>query len=187
MTSDPLEERLINTTSMSLSLIRLENPDDHEAIRQVNRLAFGGDDEARLVDALRCEGYVRLSLVAEADGEVVGHTLFSDLPIIGESTTVSALALAPVAVLPEYQRQGIGSALIHRGLQICRDEGHRIVVVLGHPNFYPRFGFSPGLARHLQSPFSGKPSFMAMELVPGSLSGVSGKVQYPPPFGLLGS
>jgi putative acetyltransferase len=95
--------------------IRPETTADLEAIRHVNRLAFGRDEEARLVDALRNGGYVRVSLVAEQAGQVVGHILFSDLPIITEGGTVSALALAPMAVLPERQNQGIGSALIQRG------------------------------------------------------------------------
>ena len=139
-------------------------PIDLPAIRDVNRLAFGGEDEARLVDALRDGVYVKVSLVAEEDGQVVGHILFSDLPIVTPGGTVEALALAPLAVLPSHQRRGIGSMLVGEGLRACRDAGHRIVVVLGHPEFYPRFGFSAKLAERLRSPFSG-PAFMA-ELVP---------------------
>jgi putative acetyltransferase len=164
--------------------VRHETAADVDDVRDVVRLAFGRDDEAFLVDALRADGAVRCSLVAEADGRIVGHLLFTDLDIVGPASTISALALAPVAVLPEYQRQGIGSRLIERGLEICRGDGHRIVIVLGHPNFYPRFGFSAELAARLDSPFSGKPSFMAMELAPGALEGVSGRVRYSPPFGI---
>lgn len=163
---------------------RPESPTDHEAIRQVNRLAFGQDEEARLVDALRDGGYVQVSLVAERDEQIVGHVLFSDLPIITDSGTVPALALAPMAVVPKFQRQGIGSELVRRGLNVCREQGHRIVIVLGHPEFYPRFGFSSDLARPLQSPFSGE-AWMATELVPRALDGVAGRVEYPPPFGVL--
>jgi putative acetyltransferase len=166
-------------------LIRTEKPEDREAIQRVNRLAFRRDDEARLVDALRDEGHVRLSLVAELGGVVVGQILFSDLPIVGEKATVSAVALAPVAVVPTYQRQRIGSELIRRGLDLCRDEGHRIVVVLGHPDFYRGFGFSAEIARPLDSPFAGNPAFMALELVAGALDGVRGRVEYPPPFQAL--
>ncbi len=162
--------------------IRPETAADHDAIRHVNRLAFAQDAEADLVDALRDGRYVRVSLVAEVDGQVVGHILFSDLPILTKDSTVTALALAPMAVLPEFQNQGIGSALVRRGLELCREQGHRIVVVLGHPQFYPRFGFSSQLAAHLDSPYSGRESFMALELVPGALDGVAGRVQYPPPF-----
>lgn len=168
---------------MSLS-IRRESPADIEAIRQVNRLAFGQKDEARLVDALRNEGYFQLSLVAEQDGQIVGHILFTDLNIVADNSVTAALALAPMAVLPAFQRQGIGSELVRRGLEMCREQGHRIVIVLGHPQFYPRFGFSAELARPLVSPFSGD-AWMAAELVPGALAGVEGRVEYPPPFGVL--
>jgi putative acetyltransferase len=163
--------------------IRPETAADLDAIRHVNRLAFGQDDEARLVDTLREGGYVRVSLVAEQAGRIVGHILFSDLPIITGAGTVPALALAPMAVLPERQRQGIGSALVRNGLDDCRRQGHRIVVVVGNTHFYPRFGFSSKLASALASPFGGGDSWMAVELVPGALNGVAGRVQYPPPFG----
>lgn len=163
----------------------LETAADLDAIGHVHRLAFGRDDEARLVDALREGGYARVSLVAENDGQVVGHVLFADLPIITDQGTVAALALAPLAVLPACQGQGIGSALVLRGLELCKEQGHRIVVVLGHPGFYRRFGFSTKLAAELRSPFSGRPSFMAAELVSGALDGVAGRVEYPPPFQVM--
>jgi putative acetyltransferase len=166
-------------------LIRPETSADHEAIRHVNRLAFGQDDEAQLVDALRDQGYVRSSLVAEMSDQVVGHILFSELAIVTESLSVPALALAPLAVLPEFQNQGVGSALVRRGLEVCKGQGHEIVVVLGHPSFYPRFGFSSKLAAQLESPYSVGDSFMAVKLVPGSLENVRGQVQYPPPFAVL--
>jgi putative acetyltransferase len=165
-------------------VIRPEIAADKEAILQVNRLAFGGEEEALLVDALRAGGYVRACLVAEVHGELVGHILFSDLPIVAEGTTVPALALAPMAVVPGFQKRGIGSALVRRGLEMCREQGHRIIVVLGHPDFYPRFGFSSELARRLESPYSGS-AFMALELVAGALDGVRGTVKYPPPFSAL--
>lgn len=164
--------------------IRPEVTSDHEAIRHVNRLAFGRDDEARLVDALRDGGFFRLSLVAERGGQIVGHILFSDLPILAEANTLPALALAPMAVWPEFQNQGVGSALVRRGLDECRQQGHKIAIVLGHRHFYPRFGFSPKLAARLESPFAGNDAFMALELIPGALEGVVGRVQYPPPFGV---
>jgi putative acetyltransferase len=164
-------------------VIREETPADHPVVRELNRLAFGQDDEANLVDALRADQYTRLSLVAEKNGAVIGHLLFSRLPIETAAATVEALALAPVAVLPKHRRQGVGSQLIRDGLMMCRQRGHRIVVVLGHSEYYPRFGFSAALAERLRSPFPG-PHFMALELVPGALDGVEGEVRYPPPFGV---
>jgi putative acetyltransferase len=161
--------------------VRPEQASDLEAIREVNRLAFGQQDEGRLVDALRDGGYARLSLVAEDGGRVIGHLLFSDLPIRTEGGTVGALALAPLAVIPSRQRQGVGTLLVREGLRACAEAGHRVVVVLGHPDYYPRFGFSAELAERLKAPFSG-PAFMALELVPGALAGVAGEVRYPPPF-----
>jgi len=108
--------------------------------------------------------------------------LFSRLPIVTEGGTVDALSLAPMAVLPSHQRQGVGSRLVEAGLETCRENGHKIVVVLGHPDFYPRFGFSADLAQPLESPFGGGEAWMAMELVPGALAGVEGRVEYPAPF-----
>ena len=163
--------------------IRSEAPTDHDAIRSVHEAAFGRDAEARLVDDLRAGGYARLSLVAEGDGRVVGHILFSSLSIETALGTVEALALAPLAVHPGSQGRGTGSALITEGQRRCVEEGHRIVIVLGHPEYYPRFGFSAELARRLRAPFSG-PAFMALELVPQALSAVEGEVRYPPPFGV---
>jgi putative acetyltransferase len=163
-------------------VIRPETDSDFDAIRHVNRAAFESDAEADLVDALRDGRYVEVSLVAEVDGEIVGHILFTRLPMVTETGQVDALSLAPMAVLPDHQRQGIGSRLVEAGLETCRDEGHKIVVVLGHPEFYPRFGFSAELAQPLQSPFGGGEAWMAMELVPGALAGVEGRVEYPPPF-----
>jgi len=161
--------------------VRDEQSEDEAAIRIVHERAFGQPDEADLVDALRLGGYVKVSLVAEADGQVVGHILFTDLPIQTDAVVIPALALAPMGVLPEYQRQGLGSALIGSGLESCHDRGYQAVVVLGHPNYYPRFGFSAELARQIESPYAGE-AFMATELVPGCLDGVKGRVTYAAPF-----
>lgn len=162
-------------------LIRDEDPNDCDAIRKLNQMAFQGDQESQLVDDLRRDGAVILSLVAVEDDKVVGHILFSDLLIEIESAVLSALALAPMAVAPRSQRQGIGSALVRRGLAVCREQGHRIVVVLGHPDYYPRFGFSTALAKNLRGPYSGD-AWMALELVPGALDGAKGTVRYPKAF-----
>ena len=161
--------------------IREETPADYDAIREVNRLALWGDAEGQLIDRLRAEGLMIASLVAEVDGRVVGHILFSEVAIETPGGAVRAAALAPMAVRPEWQRRGIGSALVRRGLEVCRERGHAIVLVVGHPDYYPRFGFSAELARRLSSPFSGD-AFMALELRPGALEGVTGTVQYPEAF-----
>jgi putative acetyltransferase len=149
----------------------------------VVRRAFGRDDEASLVDALRAEGAVVQSFVTVLEGRIAGHLLFSELRIVGD-TMVSASALAPVAVLPEFQRRGIGSTLVRHGLETCRSRGQAIVIVLGDPHFYARFGFSAALTVRLESVFAGRPSFMAIELVEGALKGVSGRVRYAAAFGI---
>jgi putative acetyltransferase len=164
-------------------LLRDETPSDLKAIHRVNAAAFGQEDEANLVDALRGGGYVRLSLVAECESQIVGHILFTEMAIVTGAPSVPALSLAPLAVLPEFQRQGIGAALVRRGLELARQQGHRIVIVLGHEHYYPRFGFSSQLAQPIDSPFVG-PSWMAVELVPGALAGIAGRARYAPPFGL---
>ena len=162
--------------------VRPETPADCNAAWNVNRQAFGQDDEGVLVIALQRGGYTAVSLVAEADGIIVGHILFSRIEIRTSTGVIPALSLAPMAVLPDHQNQGIGSELVRRGLKECAASGHRIVIVLGHAKFYPRFGFSAKLAEPLSSPFGGGESWMALELVPGSLKDVAGLVEYSPPF-----
>ena len=170
--------------SLAQYIVREERAGDTEAIRAVNRLAFRGNAEALLVDRLRDGGLYIVSLVAEMNGRVVGHILFSRLPIETAQGALNAVALAPMAVIPDKQLKGIGSSLVLRGLAMCRDRGERIAVVVGHPAYYPRFGFSAHLARCLKSPFSGD-MFMACELVPGALAGVSGTLRYPSAFDQL--
>ena len=165
--------------------VRPETTADYASIREVNTLAFESDVEARLVEALRDAGYVRVSLVAELDAAVVGHILFSDAPIETSRGRVPALCLAPMAVNRAHQRRGVGSELVRQGLRLCREGGHSIVHVLGHPEFYRRLGFSAELARPLTSQFGGGDVWLACELVPGALAGVAGTVVYPPPFSEL--
>jgi putative acetyltransferase len=118
-------------------IVRKETPADHAAVRRVNQLAFGTDNEADLVDALRQEANPYLSLVAIEDGQIVGHIFFSPVTIESETLTFTAMGLAPMAVLPEYQKRGIGSALVEYGFGECRRIGHNIVVVVGHSEYYP--------------------------------------------------
>ena len=161
--------------------IRAEVPADLPAIREVHTQAFGQAAEAQLVDRLREDGDFVASLVAERDGGIVGHVLFSQLQIVAPDREIAAAALAPVAVRPLFQRQGLGSTLIRAGLKRCRELGIEAVVVLGHPSYYPRFGFSAALAERLTAPYSG-PAFMALELAPNCLAS-GGAVHYPLAFG----
>ena len=165
--------------------IREEAAGDFDQIAALLDLAFGGSDESCLVEGLRADGAVIAALSAvENDDRVLGHILFSELPIETGGEPLRAAALAPLAVLPERQRQGVGSDLTRAGLEACRKRGVAAVVVLGDPDYYPRFGFSSEAARNLRAPFSG-PAFMAMELTPGCLDGVTGPVCYAEAFGTL--
>jgi len=152
-------------------------------IHAIHSTAFNRPDEANLVDSLRAEGVVLLSLIAESEKRIVGHILFTRMSLETATGSIPAAALAPVAVLPEYQRQGIGGQLIRRGLELLRDRGERIVIVIGHPDYYGHFGFSCQNARFLESPFP-LDVFMAIELSPGALQGIQGKVRYPAAFGV---
>jgi putative acetyltransferase len=166
--------------------VRAENTEDGEersAIRSINEAAFGRRHEADLVDGLRAAGVVLVSLVAELDTRIAGHILFSRMSIETTNGFLPAAALAPMAVLPSHQRRGIGERLVGSGLELLRRRGERIVIVLGHPDYYPRFGFSCEKARYLKSPFPPR-AFMAMELRPGALDGIRGTVRYPAAFGL---
>ena len=163
--------------------IRQENPSDIEAIRYVNEQAFESNAEAVLVDRLRDRGVVTLSLVAVEDDSIVGHILFTPVTIESENAKYEAVTLAPVAVLPEYQRRGIGAMLIEHALDECKRLGHNIVVLIGHPEYYPRFGFVPAKAKGLLSEFEvPDEAWMVAELVPGALDGVGGEVRFQPEF-----
>jgi putative acetyltransferase len=164
-------------------VIRSERPDDAAAVRSINEAAFGRPDEADLIDRLRAEGAVLRSLVAERAAQAVGHILFSRMWIDIPGLSVPAVALAPMAVLPDQQRQGIGARLVRAGLDHLRTKGERIVLVLGHPDYYPRFGFSAAKTQTLEHPFP-PAAFMALELTADALAGIRGKVRYPVPFGI---
>jgi putative acetyltransferase len=143
-------------------------------------------DEARLVGLIRdSEQFIpELSLAAiKGDGEVIGHILFSIINLVTEQGTVPTLGLAPMAVKPDYQNNGIGSALVKEGIKASKALGYEHIFVLGHPNFYPRFGFSPSSQFGILSPFPVPDEiFMALEIEKGSLSGLQGKIEYPPAF-----
>ncbi|MCP4564957.1 MAG: N-acetyltransferase [Bosea sp.] len=164
-------------------MIRAASPVDAQAIAALNRAAFDGEDEVGIVERLRRDGLVAVELIAEQGGAISGHILLSWLPTMLDGRMVKALALAPMAVRPVLQKQGIGGRLIAAALDEARAAGAAAVIVLGHPGYYPRFGFSAALAQNLASPFSGE-AFMALELMPGALAGKQGSVSYPSAFGL---
>lgn len=163
--------------------IREERVADVASVHAVNVAAFETDAEARLVDTLRKVADPVISLVAEVDGTVVGHILFT--PVSAETAVdMRLMGLAPMAVLPAYQRRGIGSALVRAGLEACRERGVGAVVVLGHPTYYPRFGFVNSSRFGLESEYDvPRGAFMALELIPGALEAVSGTVRYHEAFG----
>jgi putative acetyltransferase len=162
--------------------IRPEQIEDAAPIRAVHCAAFPTDAEARLVDCLRTSGRARVSLVAEVDGLVIGHVVFSPVSVVAPSGCTHGLGLAPVAVLPDHQRGGVGSALIRVGLAACRRQGCAFVVVLGHPDYYPRFGFRRASDVGLGNEYGADKAFMVLELQPCSLPPEGGLVKYGPEF-----
>ena len=165
--------------------IRTETPADYPAVDHILKDAFGKDEEAILVENLRKhpDFIPALSLVAELDGQMLGHILFSVITIEGVKHKPRSLALAPVAVLPQWQNKGIGRQLIEAGLATARQLGFNSVVVLGHELYYPKFGFKPASLWRIVAPFPvPENNFMAMPLHPDGLDGVSGVVKYPEPF-----
>jgi len=168
--------------------IRSEVPEDYDTIRALNDLAFGGPGEGLLIDALRRrDDFIpELSLVAVEKERIVGHILFSRIAIRTLEGTVPALALAPMAVVPDRQGHGIGSALVRHGLRECERLGHGLVVVLGHAEYYPRFGFVPAAPLGIRAPFDvADACFLVRELRSGARAGVGGTVEYPPEFDLV--
>lgn len=157
-------------------------PRDRAAVRAIIRHAFERPGEANLVEQLRADGDVLFELVTAKDQGLTGHILYSPLSIDTDRGALAAAALAPVSVLPAFQRQGLGAALIQAGNARCRTLGLDAVLVLGHPSYYPRFGFSATAAEALQAPFTG-PSFMALELKAGALA-KAGRVRYARAFGV---
>lgn len=163
--------------------IRRETPEDIDSIHHVNSEAFGQKEEAELIDELRSRGVVTLSLVAVQADQIVGHIVFSPVTVESEYSSFEAIALAPMAVLPAYQRKGIGSQLVRVGLEECHRLGHEIVVVLGHPDYYPRFGFVPGKPKGIDCEFEAPDeAWMVLELREGALAGRSGTVKFQPEF-----
>jgi putative acetyltransferase len=167
-----------------MPILRVEQPRDSTGIRRVNELAFARPEEADVVDRLRQADTPFLSLVAEDDGAIVGHVLFT--PVIvddGEryvGRRVAGMGLAPLAVVPKRQRQGIGSALVCRGLELLRTDDCPFVIVLGHPEYYPRFGFERASRHGLTCQWKDVPdeAFMVLVFDLDAMRGVSGVARY---------
>ncbi len=160
-------------------MVRAPKPKDFPAIHAVEAAAFGREDEALLVEAVRAEAAALIELVAEEEGQIVGHILFSRMTC----EPVRRMAgLAPVAVLPDAQGRGWGQVLCRAGIDELRRMGAEAVVVLGHVDYYPRFGFSRDAAKLIASPYAHLPAFMALELIPGALAAPI-KADYPRAFG----
>ncbi|MGD8437204.1 MAG: N-acetyltransferase [Syntrophobacterales bacterium] len=163
--------------------IRKEQPQDIQIIHQVNTRTFGQLLEADLVDRLRRNCNDLLSLVAVAGNEIVGHILFSPITVEGEETTAEGMALAPMAVLPEYQRQGIGSKLVRAGIAILASSDCAFVIVLGHADYYPRFGFEPASSYGVRCEWEvPDDAFMILVFKESGMQGISGVARYRPEF-----
>lgn len=168
--------------------IRQETKGDFKEVFEVNHIAFGQDNEAKLVDALRNNPTVfvpELSLVAtDNNNKIVGHILFTKINIKNDKGNINeSLGLAPMAVKPELQKSGIGGQLIRKGLEVSKDLGFTSVIVLGHEHYYPKFGFEPANKWDIKAPFDVPATvFMAIELVKGGLKNISGTVNYPKEF-----
>ena len=160
--------------------IRNEQPDDIVVVHALNETAFGQPTEATIVDAIRAACPDAVSLVAVDDGQIVGHIFFSPVFASSENGSVQAMGLGPMAVAPERQRQGIGSLLVHAGIDAMRKRNCPFIIVLGHPEYYPRFGFVPTSRHGLSCQWEGVPdeAFMILILDEVAIAGVSGTIRY---------
>lgn len=166
-------------------IIRQETELDFDQIMEVNSLAFDRESEAHLVNQLREEAYPFISLVAEGEDGIYGHIAFSPCTL-DTAPEINIVGLAPMSVLPDFQHSGIGSALIEAGIQRCKDHDIDAIIVLGHSDYYPKFGFRPASYYGLSCEYD-VPSelFMVLELRHGALNHLSGTIQYHPAFNSL--
>lgn len=163
--------------------IREEIPADSEIIRAINRAAFGQPQEADIVDALRGSCFPFISLLAEIDGTAAGHVLFTPIRFESGKKTIAGLGLAPMAVLPAFQRRGLGSALVKAGIEQIKNMRIPFIAVLGHPDYYPRFGFEPASRYGIKCAWEvPDEAFMILILDKKELRGLTGIVKYRPEF-----
>jgi len=164
-------------------MIRAEQPRDVAAVRAINNAAFSTDAESELVDRLRGSVDGCISLVYEYDNQLIGHIFFSPVHVESNTQNILMCGLAPMAIHPNWQRQGFGSQLVEKGLNECKKQGYQAVVVLGHPEYYPRFGFEVaenyGLTCEFDPPTE---AFMINGLIPNTITELSGTVSYHPLF-----
>ncbi|MGB1204816.1 MAG: GNAT family N-acetyltransferase [Chitinophagales bacterium] len=171
-------------------ILRQETKSDFSEVFEVNHSAFGQENEAKLVEALRYNSAAfvpELSIVATTENKIVGYILFTKINIKNEEGEVNeSLALAPMAVRTEFQKSGIGGQLIRKGFKVAKDLGFKSIIVLGHEHYYPKFGFEQAEKWNIKAPFE-VPSnfFMAIEMVNDGLKDVSGTVIYPKEFGMV--
>ena len=164
--------------------IRKEKDSDKEKIWKVNAEAFESEAEANLVNALRDSGISFISLVAEEDEGIIGHILFTPVELIGDAAGLKLMGLAPMAVLPKLQRKGIGSQLVKTGIENCATQGYDAIVVLGHPEYYPKFGFVSSVKYGIKSEYDvPDETFMVLELKESSLRNKNGIIKYHAAFG----
>ena len=175
-------------TQEAAILIRPEEPPDFAAIREIHQLSFGRENEADLVEKMRGsrEFIPGLSLVAEYEGRVAGHILFSRIwirPADSNLPEEASLALAPLAVHPDFRNKGIGFELVNQGLKTCRQYGHPLVIVVGEQSYYARFGFVPARPKGLEVPFPvPERAFLVAEVIPHPGPIIKGIIRYPPAF-----
>ena len=164
--------------------IRTEKATDVDKIWNINAEAFETEAETNLVNALRDSGVSYISLVAEKDNELVGHILFTPVELVGDDTDLKLMGLAPMSVVPKVQNRGIGSVLVEAGIEQCVSKGFDAIVVLGHPEYYPKFGFVPSVKYDIKSEYEvPDEAFMVLELTKGSLQGKQGIIKYHEAFG----
>jgi putative acetyltransferase len=168
-------------------LVRKESFKDYQAITKVNNLAFGQENEGRMIELLRKNPLFDsvLSLVAEYNEKVIGHILFFPVKIINKCLEYPSISLAPMSVIPEFQNNGIGSLLVNSGFSVLKKKGYKSVIVLGHKAYYPRFGFQPASKWKIHLPFEVPDDcFMAIEIMENGLKGISGTVIYPDEYNI---